>query len=298
MPLPTDVVSYDLIAPYDPSLPLNPRDPQYLIITHGSFLNAANSIAASKSSEHRVAVIDVERAYDHYSAGVVEAKAIAALIAEVRKTSRQKLQYVLLVGGDTFDPRDFLGRGRVLFIPSLNGWNEINGRVPSENRYADTDGDGLPEVAIGRLPVSTAEEAQVMVDKIANQAAMVAVGKEGPVHVMVVDDQGPNDASFNNAALEIRKYLPSRTSLKWAKVEAGFDKARSNLLDGLQGGAQATHFFGHGSFEFWSGNGILTLEDMESLAGWGKGAVVFTWTCQVQNYQYGSGDVASPTDDQ
>ena len=289
---PPTVVNCDRIAPYDPSLPLNPRDPQYLIIAHGSFLNAANSIAASKSSEYSVAVIDVERAYDRYSAGVEEAKAIAALIAEVRKTSRQKLHYVLLVGGDTYDPRDFLGKGHVSYIPSLNGWDEIFGRVPSENRYADTDGDGLPEVAIGRLPVSTAAEAQVMVDKIANQAAMVAPGKEGPVHLMAVDNQGPDDMSFHNAALEIKKHLPSRTRLKWADVGADPGKAHSNLLSGLGGGAQATHFFGHGSFETWTNNELLMLEDIKSLdGGGGKGTVVFTWTCEVQHYQIESNDV-------
>ena len=111
---PTKVVGYDAIAPYDPSLALNPRDPQYLIIAHGSFLSAANSIAASKSSEYRAAVIDVDRAYDHYSAGVEEAGAIAAFIADVRKTSRQKLQYVLLIGGDTWELRHSEPRKRLV----------------------------------------------------------------------------------------------------------------------------------------------------------------------------------------
>jgi hypothetical protein len=100
----------------------------------------------------------------------------------------------------------------------------------SENRFADTNGDGLPEGAIGRLPVSTAAEAQAMADTTVHHSAMVAVGKEGPVHVMAVDNQRPADASFCNLALEIRKHLPSRTRLIWADVGVNYDTARKNLL--------------------------------------------------------------------
>ena len=47
-------------------------------------------------------------------------------------------------------------------MPSLMIWDGQFGRVPSENLYADLDDDGKPDLAIGRLPVQTAEQADVL----------------------------------------------------------------------------------------------------------------------------------------
>ena len=42
------------------------------------------------------------------------------------------------------------------------------GEVPVDMRYGDLDGDGLPEVAVGRLTANSLAEANVVVDKIVN----------------------------------------------------------------------------------------------------------------------------------
>jgi hypothetical protein len=81
------------------------------------------------------------------------------------------LRYVLLVGDDSFEPLDYSGRGVPSFLPSLFARDSAWGWVPSENLHADLDDDGLPDVAIGRLPVRTVADAEVVADKIASQDA-------------------------------------------------------------------------------------------------------------------------------
>ncbi len=156
------------VAAYDASAP-DLRGVDYLIVTHADFLAAAERLRGLKESEgYRVAVVDVDRAYDRYSSGVVEANAIRALIAELESPRlRRRARYVVLLGDDTYDPRDFLGIGDRSYVPSLYGWDGVFGRVPSETRYADMNGDDSPEVAIGRLPARTAAEADLLVEKIA-----------------------------------------------------------------------------------------------------------------------------------
>jgi hypothetical protein len=281
---PAKMVSVLDLVPYDASLP-NLRNLDYLIITHELFSEGAAKIADQKNREgYHALVIDVARAYDRYSGGVVEAKAIQRLIQDAWRTGSKSLKYVLLVGNDTFDPKNYLGLGLVSFIPSLNGWDGVFGRVPSENLYADTNGDGAPEVAIGRLPVSTLEEMSVIVDKIERQDALLAAGRGR--QLIAVDNQGPDDPSFRQWADEMATILSPKAGLVWADVGLGASLARATLLDGLRNGVEAVHYFGHGGYEIWTDDGLLTAGDAGGLAYSGVGAVVFTWTCEAQWYQY------------
>ena len=271
--------SYELSG-FDASLP-SFGGKNYLIVTHELFRPQAERIAALKAAEGlRPVVVDVERAYDRYAAGVFEAEAVRELIRQVWRQTR--LEYVLLVGDDTFDPRGFsdsLGLVHVSYIPSLTGWDGEFGRVPSENRYVDLKGNGKPEVAIGRLPVKTAEEADALADKIARQREMLRASLQSPL--MVVDNQGVGDISFR---AEAEKAAALFGPAEWVDLSAGVGAASQALMDGLRTGHLTTHYFGHGAWDLWSNAQVLTVQDAESLAGTGRGTVLFAWTCNAQWY--------------
>jgi hypothetical protein len=270
--------AYEL-APYDATLP-DIGEVNYLVVTHALFRAQADAVAALKAAEgYRPLVVDVARAYDRFSAGVFEGAAVKALIRHVAR--RAPLRYVLLVGDDTFDYRDRMGLGLASYVPSLVGWDGQFGRVPSENRFADLDDDGRPDVAIGRLPVQTVEEADVLVNKIARQSAVLAAA-QGP-HVIAVDNDGPGDALFHAEAESLAVRLPS---VAWADLAGGLGQARGALLGGLAAGAPTTHYFGHGGHERWADEGLLTSADVAALAGSNAESVLFTWACEVQWYQY------------
>jgi hypothetical protein len=253
----------------------------YLVVTHPDFAAAAERLAALKAAEgFRTAVVDVERAYDRHSGGVVEARAVQAL---VREAAGRGARYVLLFGDDTFDPQDLSGLGLRSFVPSIYAWDGEFGRVVSENLYADVSGDGRPDVAIGRLPASTPEEADALVAKIARQDASLRAGAGR--HLVALDgDQGP--ASFSAMAQQAAASLPAGTALTWADSGAGVEAARDVLLAGLRQGNAVTHYFGHGGPELWADEALLTTDAVEGLAGSPGETVVFAWSCQSQFYQY------------
>ncbi len=275
----TGQASYELSG-FDAGLP-SFAGKDYLIVTHELFRPQAERIAALKEAEGlRPVVVDVERAYDRYAAGVFEAEAVRELIRRVSRETR--LKYVLLVGGDTFDPRGFSDTAdlmHVSYVPSLMGWDGEFGRVPSENRYADVNGDGRPDVAIGRLPVQTEEQAEVLVDKIARQGEILRATLNAPL--LVVDKQGEGDISFR---AEAEKAAALFGPGEWADLSAGVGSAHQALMDGLRTGHLTTHYFGHGAWDFLSNELVLTVQDAESLAGTGGGTVLFAWTCNAQWY--------------
>jgi hypothetical protein len=265
------------LAPYEPRLP-GFVGFRYLIVTHPAFRDAAERLAALKSGEgYRARVVDVERAYDRFSTGVVEARAIHSLL---RTAAAAGVRYVLLLGDDTFDTHDYLGTGAVSFVPSLIGWDGEFGRVPSENLYADLNGDGRPELAIGRLPASTPQEADALVDKVAGQAA----GLGAASHLFAVDNQAPGDTPFPDEAAAAAVALPAGAAVAWARVEDGIDAARAALVAGLEAGTAFTHYFGHAGPELWADEALLTVPDVEALAGAGSGGVLFAWACEAQWY--------------
>ena len=277
-----------------PSSPSSPATPacrpldgvQYLVVTHRRFEASAHGVAALKEAEGlRSAVVVVDRAYDRFSGGLVEAEAVRALIRHARVASRGRLRYVLLVGDDTFDTHDYAGTGAVAFVPSLVAWDGEFGRVPSENRYADLDGDGAPDVAIGRLPVETVEQAEALVAKIASQAEALAASAGR--HLFVNDDSAEGDAPFRDQAAAVQAALPETSFvLPFADASAGVETAREALRQGWEAGASVTHYFGHGGTTVWADEQLLSVDTVEAVAGRGRPTVLLAWACLSQLYQY------------
>ncbi len=272
----------DGMSPYDPTLPSFEKA-DYLIVTHALFRGQAEQIATLKRrAGFRSVVVDVERAYDHYSSGIFEANAVRKLISDA--AAQSSIEFVLLVGDDTFDPRDYSMTGQVSFIPSLNGWDGEFGLVSSENKYADVNGDGIPDLAIGRLTVQTPDDAAVLVDKITRQASVVRTNKGRFLFAM--DNQGPSDISFLGEAQVLINTLPGGAQVTLANVADGITSARNTLLNGLRQGELITSYFGHGGPTIWADEHLLTLGDMAGLANTYHETVLFTWGCEAQFFQY------------
>jgi hypothetical protein len=269
------------LAPWRPLLP-SLAGVDYLVVTHPLFRAQADRIAATETKAgHVAAVVETTTAYDQFSGGIVEPRAIQALVRYAARAS-EALRYVLLVGDDSFDPLDHSGRGVPSLVPSLfardSGW----GLVPSENLYADTDDDGRPDVAIGRLPVRTPAQADAVADKIAaGDAALLALAE---ANLAVADNSTETDAPFRENAQRALADLPDGSTLQWADLAQGPAAARAALLAGWQSGVAGTHYFGHGGLTEWADEQILTTEDVAALgAGW-KPTVLFTWACLSQYY--------------
>jgi hypothetical protein len=92
--------------------------------------------------------------------------------AEVRNQARNgQLKYVVLVG-DADPMAEVDPRIRARCVPAFMATAKVNIRwksppeIATDNWYADLDDDGVPEVAIGRLPADSPQDLSVMVAKI------------------------------------------------------------------------------------------------------------------------------------
>jgi hypothetical protein len=277
------------LTPYDPSLPAF-KSVEYLIVTHPEFREAADRIAALKEAEGlESAVVETDNAYDRWSGGIVESRAIQSLIKHAASKSR-RLKYVLLVGDDTFDPQNFaFSQGWVdaeqrVYVPSMLSRDSGFGRIPSENLYADLNGDGSPELAIGRLPVQSAEQANAMAEKIANQQALLQA--QAGRQLFVADAPREDDAPFRSEADEAATTLGVAGSELTTTIDVakGPAAAHAALLSALRDGATATHYFGHGGPLVWSDFNLLTVDDVLEHGDEFASTLMLMWTCDAQWY--------------
>ena len=272
---PAAVVS-EIVA-YDAEFPTRSAD--YLVVTHSAFAVQAQEIVDLKNAQgFHARAVDVARIYDRFSGGVPEAASIQKALRSV-----PGLRYALLVGDDTIDYHNYYGLEPSPVIPSLSDWETESGRVPSENRYADFDDDGRPEIAIGRLPVQTTEEAMTAVAKIRRQGQVMAANRGK--YLFVTDNQGPSDPSFRSHADAVAAGLPSSAVVAFADASLGVQTARDAIVAGLSSGAAFTSYFGHGSPDAWADEGILSVDAVPALSGL-KETLVLMWACQSQYFTY------------
>jgi hypothetical protein len=207
--------------------------------------------------------MDVEDLYDEFNFGQKSPQAIKDFLAWATTHWEKAPQYVVLVGDGSFDPRNFLGLGDVDFVPTKL-IDTVYLETASEDWFVDFNNDGLPEMAIGRLPVRTVEESEVLVSKI------VGYQQAAPVQevVLVADLTGMFD--FETVSEELRNLLPSSLTARliFRGDFATDGEARNALIGGINQGPLLVNYLGHGSVEVWNG-GVLNSRDADALInGW------------------------------
>lgn len=262
-----------------------------VVITHGDFRDAAARLAAARRAEGlAVEVVDVEDVYDEWGYGARGAKALRDLLSHAAADWARAPRFVLLVGDGSFDPRDYLGYGRHDFVPA----RQIETRqleTASDDWLADFDGDGLAEMAVGRLPVRTAGEAETIVSKIT--AARSGAGES---LLLVNDRKGSDGYDFEAAARDLLEGVPAAVSVE--TINRGDDDAnalRSQIIEAVNRGPLVVNFYGHGSENLWTNANLLRTQDAAALTNTDRPSLFVMMTCLNGYYNHAARESLAET---
>ena len=234
------------------------RGSDVIIIGHGDLLESVRPLKELREQQGlSVVLVDVEDLYDEFNFGVKSPWAVKGFLDQAYKYWNPQPRYLILVGDTSYDPRNYLGYGEFDLMPTKFMDTEKL-KTASDDWFVDFDGDGLPEMAVGRLPAASAEEATTLVSKIINYEGYASLMNE----VLLVSDI--NDFhNFEQASVKVKELIPGSLSVN--EIYRGRSAtAKSDLLDLLNQGQLLVNYFGHGSTQIWNGS-LLTYSDVWSL---------------------------------
>jgi peptidase C25-like protein/fibronectin type III domain protein len=244
-----------------------------LIITRRELMSSLDPLRSLRQSQNlKVAVIDIEDLYDEFSFSQKSAQAVKDFLTYARSSWKVAPRYVLLAGDASLDPRNYMGLGDSDLVPTRM-IDTAYLETACDDCLADVNNDGLPEMAVGRLPVRTAQETAALVSKI-----IAYDGSRAAEGVLLVSDI--NDVySFEAATAQLQALIPAGVRIE--KIERGrMDPAaaKAKLIDALNRGPRVVNYTGHGSVDLWRGN-LLTSADVAQLTNDRALPLFVTMTC-------------------
>ncbi len=146
----------------------------FIIISPAEFVPAANRLKQMRESSIKdyvkTFVIDVKQVYNEFSGGVLDPTAIRDFVKYAFDNWTVKPCYVLLLGDGNVDYRNIITNNPVWIPP----WEVSHVNLNQQLNYCTDDyfvkvigiPGGKPDLAIGRIPANTFEEAADFINKI------------------------------------------------------------------------------------------------------------------------------------
>ncbi|MGA8273974.1 MAG: C25 family cysteine peptidase, partial [Candidatus Sulfotelmatobacter sp.] len=238
---------------------------EIVMISPRPFASALKPLLLAHQAQQKTsAVVWIDDLYDEFNFGEHSPVAIRSFLQTAVKAWHTAPRYLLLNGRASLDPRNYLGFGDLDFVPT-----EIIATTglmtASDDWFSDFNNTGLPTIATGRLPVSTAAEAALLAGRIATYEGQSTNGPWTAQALMVAD---VNDTeNFTKDSQIAQAQLPS--ALKATDVfttTMGAADARQSILDAINSGQLLVNYAGHGSEDEWSGDDIFDSTAASSLA--------------------------------
>ncbi|HEX3552449.1 MAG TPA: C25 family cysteine peptidase [Thermoanaerobaculia bacterium] len=266
-----------------PSLRSTANRAAWLVIAPAGLHAAAERLATLRRTQGLEArVVDLEAIFDEFAFGAPTPHAIHDFLAFAWQSWSLRPRYVVLAGAGTLDYRNLLGFGDDLVPPLMI--RTPSGLFPSDNLLGDVDGDGLPEMAVGRLPVLSAAELDAYTAKVAAFEAAAPAGWNG--NALFLADAADRAADFAADSAGVAAQLPAGYAVERLDLTSTpLAAARSQVLADFASGVAFVDYLGHGALDRLSANGLLTSDDVPGLTNGERLPVLTAMTCTINRFE-------------
>jgi hypothetical protein len=289
------------------------QDIDYVIITPKNLTVQADKLANfhRSYSNLNVKVIPLENIYHEFSSGKQDVAAIRNCIKYIYDNPSdltKRVKYVNLFGDASYDYKNRIANNTNV-VPI---YHALSSNTSGEASFASDDFFGLMDsnegnigsffggidIAVGRMLVNDAKQADEMVNKVIEYHDLKSYGSWRNNFVLISDDsEKSSDLTLqnrqNNLADVITAEKPFFNVSKILldsyiqEVSAGgfrYPKARTDFFNAFEKGALVFNYLGHGGEDGLSGERIWEKSDGQNLSNQYKYPLFITITCEFSRF--------------
>ncbi|MFC2080313.1 type IX secretion system sortase PorU [Bacteroidota bacterium] len=278
--------------------------PDMLIIYPEEFKEQAERLADHRRDHDNLTVLSVtqDMIFNEFSSGTPNISAIRNFLKMYYDNDIQSMtKYLLLFGDGSYDNRDTASNNPNKILT----YQSYSSLVPTSSYVSDDflglldagEGlyDGLLDIGIGRLPVSTPEEADMIVDKIIEYDQFETIGEWRNYICLIGDDEDGNihmkqaNSLANYIELKHPNYNINKIFMDAYPQETTptgdlYPDVTKAINDQMNRGALIINYTGHGGVTGLAHEKILNLTNIKAWNNKGKYPLFMTATCEFSRY--------------
>jgi hypothetical protein len=250
----------------------------YVVIAPAAFLGAVEPLVERRQNEGLVTkAVSLEEIASVFGGGEASGEAMKEFVSYAfHNWSAPSLRYVLLVGDSSYDPRNFVGNSLASPLPVLWAKTSYLWTASDPSLGAVNGEDGLPDVAVGRLPARDVTEAQGLVRKVLDwEDTGQSLG--GGAALVADDPDAAGDFEWDIQDIAT-SYLAGREVETIRLRELG-GATRGEILGAMNSGLSLLSYVGHGGSAVWASENVLNSWDPPSLLVQSGQPLMLTPTC-------------------
>ena len=233
----------------------------YLVIAPRAFKVPAQALADYRASLGLRSVVAIhEDIVDQFAGGLATPEAIRDFLVYAHQ-QWDMAPWMVVLGGwghyDYFNAQTAL----TSYLPSLLGSDSATLR-PADALFADVAGDdGVPDLAIGRLPVQSVTQFNAYITKL---KAYEAAGSQ-PRHAkaLFAADNADGGGDFTASNLELGAEARNRYTVAYTTLDSNsVDTVRADIRAAITNGSGMVHYTGHGSYRQLADENLLHYDDV------------------------------------
>ncbi len=290
----------------------NFQDIDYLIITPRSLNSQAERLANFHRgySNLNVKVVNLDDIYQEFGSGKQDIGAIRNFVRYVylnASSTANRVKYLNLFGDASFDFKDRIPNNTnvVPIYHAVNSYSSSEPSFASDDYFAlmdDNEGDPLysfsADIAVGRMLVSSPQQADEMVNKVIEYHDIKSYGSWRNNYVCISDDSDKDD----DATLQVKQntltdaIYANKPFINFKKVlldsyqqqtSAGGDrypKANEDIINAFEKGALVFNYLGHGGEDGLTAERIWDKFDGLSFNNRYRYPLFITITCEFSRF--------------
>jgi hypothetical protein len=321
----------DVILDHPSGLRNDDQQVDYIMIAHRTLLEQTLRLAEfHRGRGLSVEVVDVQDIYDEFNFGVVDPRSIKDFLQYAHSNWQAPAPRFVLFAGDaswdfknvsaddanyadwtyrTGEMKRFIKNSSTNYaegadlnhrnLVPTSSYPTLEGHAASDTWFVCfDDGDSLPDMAIGRLPVASAEELEQVIDKTIRFASAPPVGPWKRNLLFIANESRSFQRRSDSTAERYGKLGYLSTKIYPHPSEPANEHHTQRIVEILDGGVFAVHFIGHGGRYIWrtgppdlkKNHDLFTLEHLDTLAENDRLPVVLSLTCYSAPFDHPTAD--------